>query len=72
MLVSTIIICPFFKESNFDVVPSIVLVLLFIASATIVVNSFRRVHLQRMKIDIIILTFALSVDIGIIMAIAII
>ena len=72
MLVSTIIICPFFKESNFDVVPSIVFGILFIASATIVINSFRRVHLQRLKIDIIILTFALSVDIGIIMAIAII
>ena len=70
LLVSKIIIRTFFTGNNFDVVPSIVLGLLLIASATIVSNSFKRVHLQRLEIDMIILTFALIVDIGIIWAIA--
>lgn len=72
LLVSTIIIRTFFTGNNFAVVASIVFGLLLIASATIVVNSFRREHLQRLEIDMIILTFALIVDIGIILAIALI
>ena len=72
LLVSTIIIREFFTRSNFDVAASIVFMLLLIVSSTIVVNSFRKVHLRRLKIDSIILTFTLIVDIGIILAIALI